>query len=248
VSSDVVEVSEDEDALWRALKMENSRAARESLFSLHAKFARSIAKRIYRDRSWGDLELADLYQHAYTGLLESFDRFDPKRGSPFRAFAALRIAGSIRDGICSANEMREQIGWRNRIQRERMRSLKPVRSKNAGASAIEQLAELAAGLALGLMLEGTGLLMDENTDPSAQATAYDSVAWKESISRLDREVAALPEREQAILRYHYLQDMNFDQLAALLNISKGRVSQLHRSALLALRKRLRAQDHFQITR
>jgi flagellar biosynthesis protein FlhA len=58
----------------------------------------------------------------------------------------------------------------------------------------------------------------------------------------------MPEREQTILRQHYVNSISFDQLAALLAISKGRVSQLHRAALSLLRKRLREHGHFRMIR
>jgi RNA polymerase sigma factor for flagellar operon FliA len=105
------------------------------------------------------------------------------------------------------------------------------------------------GLALGFMLEGTGLFAEAATESAGAApkdTAYDSLAWKDTVSHLHREIATLPEKEQIVLKQHYLNGLSFDQLAALLAVSKGRVSQLHRAALQTLRKRIRASDRFRI--
>lgn len=246
--SDDAPVPPGEAELWRVMKEQGSSAARESLFTRHADFARNIARRHHREQSWGDIDVTDLYQHAYAGLLEALDRFDPALGTPFRAFAAHRISGSIRDGIARMSEMREQISWRRRIRRERIQSLSEGEPGAAKSSAIEQLAELALGLALGFMLEGTGLYAEVDADSLPAHSAYDSLAWKEALVHLHRELSSLPDREQTILREHYLNGVNFEQLAILLSVSKGRVSQLHRAALAVLRKRLREQGHFRMIR
>lgn len=241
--------ADEEAALWHAVR-EGSASARQQMFARHAKFANNIARRHYRTRTQDDIELADLCQLAAAGLLEAIDRFDAGRGAPFRAFAAHRINGSIADGLVHLSEVREQIAWRRRTRRDRMRSLIAPDQEKA-PSAIEQLAELAMGLALGFMLEDTGLFRraDEEGDADASATtAYDSLAWKETLGHLEAELAGLAEREQAILRHHYVDGLDFERLAALFKISKGRVSQLHRAALLLLRKRLREHGHFRMIR
>jgi RNA polymerase sigma factor FliA len=242
---------DDEASLWADFKRRGSSTARERLFLRFVGFARNVARRLHREQSWGDLELTDLQQHAYTGLLEALDRYDPDLGTPFRAFAAHRISGSIRDGIAQTNEMREQISWRRRVRRERVRSLSEPDAETP-ATPIEKLAEIATGLALGFMLEGTNLFIEDAADGGQPvhiaATAYDSVVWKETVARLHEELATLPEREQNILRWHYVDGLSFDQLALLLSLSKGRVSQLHRAALELLRKRLRERGYFRMTR
>lgn len=242
-------LEEEEAALWMAFKTKGSTAARERLFSRHAAFARNIARRHHRERSHGDIDLADLHQLAYAGLLEALDRFDPQHGAPFRPFAAYRISGSVCDGIVHMSEMREQISWHHRTRRERLQSLSDIPADQMETpEAMEKLAEIAVGLALGFMLEGTGLFArgEEEGGQSFPGTAYDSLAWKETLAQLEAELSALPQRDQTILREHYLNGVNFDQLASLLALTKGRISQMHRAALLLLRKRMSARGQFRL--
>lgn len=251
--TDVADDQEVEVALWASFKTDGSVRAREKLFSRHAPFARSIAWRHYRERSRGDIDFMDLQQLAYAGLLESLDRFDPARGAPFRFFAALRIAGSVRDGISHMSEVREQVSWHYRIRRERTQSLMEEASASMDTpDAIGKLAEIAVGLAVGFMLEGTGLFLAEedgaSAGGSAQDSAYDSLVWKDMSARLQREILHLPEREQIILRKHYIESVSFEDIALLLRLTKGRISQLHREALLLLRKRMISQGHFRLGR
>jgi len=239
---------EGEESLWRALRDARSDSARERLFKLYLPFARALAGRQLKSRSGGDIEYEDLFQLACAGLLEAIDRFDAGLGVPFKAFAVRRINGSMLDGIAKMSEVREQISYRNRVHRERLRSLASVEPGSVSrGKAMEALVDMAVGLALGFMLEGTTLYHKES-DPSVVATAYDSVAWKELVERATVEVGRLPERDRRIIELHYMEEVNFDQIAALLGLTKGRISQLHKAAMLLLRKRLVTVAGFRLER
>lgn len=236
----------EEAALWPRVRA-GSIAAREAMFERHAAFARQIAARHYRDRTRGDLELPELRQLAYAGLLESIDRFDPERGVPFRGYAARRITGSVLDGISHASEVREQVASRGRLRAERLRSLAPESADRMGSTdALQALAELATGLAIGFLLDG-GLAADEETADRAPS-AYEGMAWRETVQGLRDALADLPEREELIIRQHYLHGVAFDLIAKLLGLSKGRVSQLHRDAITRLRRRLGSRPEFVLQR
>lgn len=237
----------EEAALWSDFATGSLRA-REALVALYLPFARKLARRHYRDRSGGDIEFPDLFQYACAGLLEAVDRFDPARGAAFRGYAARRISGSIVDGISKASELREQISFRNRVRRERARSLVTQDEPPATAEdPLQALSDLAVGLALGFMLEDTSLLRaEEALDPAPNA--YDSLAWKELVARALSEIARLPEREETLIRRHYLEGMAFDQIAILFGVSKGRVSQLHRAAIARLRDALSPTAGFHLER
>lgn len=239
-----------EPALWRKSKEGGSALAREALFRLHHPFARRLARKHFLDRKSGDIELQDLEQLASAGLLEAIDKYDPSLGAPFQAYARRRISGSIIDGLSKASEVREQISFRNRIRRERIRSLdtEDVEALPA-ADALEALIEMAVGLALGFMLDGTGLYAEGGSRPAQPtASAYDSVIWRETLTRLATEMEALPDRERTILRTHYVDGLDFERVGQLLGVTKGRVSQIHRAALALLRRRLGAAGDFKLER
>jgi RNA polymerase sigma factor for flagellar operon FliA len=72
--------------------------------------------------------------------------------------------------------------------------------------------------------------------------------WKDLRTALRSCLDVLPEREKSILSWHYFDGMTFDQIAKLYDVSKGRISQLHRSALDRLRKAMREQGHLKLQR
>ncbi|MBW8743393.1 MAG: hypothetical protein JF628_03435 [Sphingomonas sp.] len=49
----------------------------------------------------------------------------------------------------------------------------------------------------------------------------------------------LPEAERRVIFRHYFQQQPFDDIAAGMGLTKGRISQLHHAALRRLRERLR---------
>jgi RNA polymerase sigma factor for flagellar operon FliA len=239
----------EEDSLWSAMRQDGSEAARDRIFAYYLPFARSIAARQYKGRKGGDIEYEDFAQLAFAGLLEAMDRYDPALGVPFRGFAVRRINGSILDGLARMSEVREQISFRHRVKRERLRSLAPADAKDLPPNeAVEALIDMAVGLAIGFMLEGTSLYQDDSDSAAAQPTAYDSLAWKDLVARLTAELGRLSDRDRAIIQIHYLEEVSFDQIAGLLGLSKGRVSQLHKAALGLLRKRISGAGGFRLER
>jgi len=223
-----------EASLWRRFRFERELRCREQIFSRYRPLARSLAVRHLRVRPRNGVEQGDMEQFAYEGLLRAIDRFDPLRGVPFGAFARRRIIGSIADGASQMTEMDAQYSYRRRAENERVRS---IGIDAATADPVRALAELAVGLAIGLMLEGTNLIEPGN-GADHRPNAYESLAWRELQVQIAREIARLPERESVIVRQHYENGVSFTHIAQLLGLSKGRVSQLHASALAKLRARI----------
>ena len=225
-----------ENDLWKQLCVGNGQSAREKLFNLHFPFARSIALKLFRDRKGADIELADLCQLACAGLLQAIDRYDATRESPFRAFAAPRISGSILNGIPKLSERREQMAFRSRVRAERVKSLTGDAAGSDTTDSLDRLIEVTVGLALGFMLDDTALVSGDHS--ARQPTAYDDLAWKQLVAAVIDSIDVLPEREAAVIRQHYLEGLSFEQVGAVLGVGKSRVSQLNRSALTRLRKHL----------
>ena len=223
-----------EALLWARFRFDKRQDAREPLFNRYVGLARSIA---WRHRSWGrEAARGDAEQWAYTGLLQAIDAFDPLRGSPFEAFAKPRIVGSVRDGFARSSEVEAQMSARRRRERERVRSLKTADTDLEG-DPIACLGSIAASLAIGLMLDETRLMASES-DPDPGPSAYDSLVWRQTQAKLLREIERLAPGEAAVVRQHYEHGLAFAQIAELLGLSRGRISQLHSSALLKLKKRM----------
>lgn len=208
----------------------------------HLPLVRAIAARLYRAR-WSDaLPFEEYVQMGAVGLLEASRRYDAGRGVPFGAFASWRIAGSILHGLERATEHHQQVAARRRLVGERLASLDGEPPEAPTGAALERrlarIAAVAVGLAVGFMLEGTGMYSN-----GAETTPMDgcaALATRDLGRQLHGVLQALPTVERRVLEEHYFQQRPFADIALALNLTRGRVAQIHRRGIERLRERLRA--------
>ena len=229
---------ETENLLWRRWRDAEDVDARERLISNFLPYTRIIAGRLYVRRPCDGFEFDEYLQMARVGLLEAVDRFDPARGARFITYASRRMIGSILTGVERLSEVQQQVAFRKRLESERMESLKePDTGDTSEPDALfRQLAELGVGLALCYLLDDTGMVMEpDRVDGRGH---YEAVELRQMQRRLHALVDRLPDKEQYVLRHHYMQDVPFQDIASRLGVTKGRVSQIHRSAIDSLRKEI----------
>lgn len=226
----------EEPQLWAAARAGDAHA-RGRLIETYLPFARIMAAKLYAARVEHDVEFEDYLQYATVGLIESVDRFDPAFGTLFRTFAAHRIQGAVANGLEQLSEKRTQVATRRRLAAER-RDCAAGALDAGGADLFQQLADVAVSLALGFALEDAR--DDTLADGAALAQPYDALEMAQLRSRLLALVAGLPQRERLVIKSHYLHHVPFNLIADTMGITKGRVSQIHRTALDQLRKAMRA--------
>lgn len=235
---------DEERELWGSCQAGETEA-RERLFSRYLPVARRVSWRFMRDEPATPLEFAELFQLASVGLLEAIDRFKPELEVPFRYYCTRRIAGAIVEGIGKLSEVNQQITTRRRVERERLRSLRDQGTEPQSLD--EKLAligEIAAELAVGMMLEDSVMYLADERDPAKDA--YETLAWKQAVRHMIQTLEGLPERDRSIIRLHYLEGVPFEQIGRLMGLSKGRISQLHKQAIGLLRKRLSDTPTFRL--
>ena len=224
-----------ERALWEDFGSERTSAVREEILRFYEPLARSIAARTYAVRFDNSVSFADYLQYARVGLLEAVDRFDPTRGVAFRTFASARIRGAVLNGLAKESEIAAQNRfWRSHI-RDRIDSLVTAVAPSADRISLSQIATVTVGLALGVLLEDSKNEF-EPADQNPQNNPYAANEVRQLQSALKELLVRLPEREREIIKSHYLESTEFQQLANQMSVTKGRISQLHAQAL----KRLRA--------
>jgi RNA polymerase sigma factor for flagellar operon FliA len=217
--------------LWRELGKDRSASARQALVEHFAYLAKVNASHYYRIRLDDDVEYGDYLQYAMVGLLEAVDRYDPDRGAAFPTYAGYRIKGALLNGLEKATEQREQYAYLRRYQSARVESIANGLD-HGGSDPFSRMVEATVELALSFLLEDTGFLRN---DTQTTDGVFAEESMKSLSNQLEGFVERLPERERIIIRNHYYHGMAFEELATLLGISKGRISQLHKRALQMIR-------------
>lgn len=209
--------------------------ARQELIELYLPLVESLARRYAR----GSDSYDDLYQVGCIGLIQAIDRFELDRGGELAAFAVPNIAGEIkrylRDRTSSVRLPRRVLELRGpaaEAQRELAAKLgrAPTRAELARKLGAD---EADVDLALGsagetVSLEGVaGGRAGEGTVESADEHVF-----------LFEAARGLDERERQILYLRYMKDLDPDQVASELGISRRQLSRNTQTALAKLRHSL----------
>lgn len=223
-----------EDLLWQRWHLQRDDSARETLARHYLAYARALAAQIYRRRITDELEFDEYLQFATVGMMESLDRFDPSHGVLFKTFATRRIVGAILSGVAALSERQQQLTLRRRVAGERTASLyAELPAEDNPELILRELASVGVGLALGFILEGTGMV--KGGEEARPDNTYAQLELKQFQERIVHVVKKLTAREEEVVRLHYFHGSSFDDIAERLGLSKGRISQLHKQALSRLR-------------
>jgi RNA polymerase sigma factor for flagellar operon FliA len=222
-----------EAVLWRAWLAEGDLRARARLIVHYQSYARAIAAQLYGRRTGDEFEFDEYLQFASVGLIEAVDRFDDTRGILFKSFATKRISGAVLTGLSTLSERQQQLSMRRRMADERLASLQSAPLCAEPQQLLRDLAEIGIGLALGFALEGTGMVAGaEASLPDNTYTRIELRQFQQQLLGLTRRLTA---REQEVIQLHYLHNLSFEEIATRLQLTKGRVSQLHSQGLKRLR-------------
>lgn len=249
--------AESQRELWRRWREERDNIARQRLIDHFLPYAKVVAATYYGRRVIDDVSFDDYHQLACVGLMESVDRYDPSVGVQFKTFAARRMHGAILDGLEVATEKHQQVAAGQRLKRERLADIKaeasersnmgkpapPGRASPAASHAdklFKYLSEVGLGLAISYLLEDTGMVarVTEGQHPQAENFYYQGAELRQLQQHVRDMVRRLPEQERIVITRHYLHHHQFDEVARDLQLTKGRISQIHRKALETLRAQL----------
>ncbi len=199
------------------------------------------------------VELDDLMQAGMMGLLDAVRRYQQQADAQFETYAITRIRGAMLDELRSQDWLPRSVRSKARSIEEAVQALhhRLLRPPSETEIADEMGLELADYQTLLEEARGVQVLMFEDLvqhreDASGEAV-LDSVAGSGSANPLDwllrdglrnalvDAIRNLPEREQLLLSLQFEQDLNQKEIAAVLQVTEGRVSQLRSQAVARIR-------------
>lgn len=213
--------------LWTRWRVHGEVDARQELFEEHLPWVRTVARQVFLRVRLRTVEWADYVHLASVGLLEAIDRYQPERGVPFTAFARLRVRGAVFNGL---HEFRDHAGAPRRSDRHAERTT--ALAEERGDGDLDEVISATIGLAFGFLLEQQSL----SGEDAQTCSGYRSVEADQLERVLKKSVEGLPERERFIVRAHYYQQLSFTEIAGILKVTKGRISQMHTQALKRMKQ------------
>jgi len=209
------------------------------------KYAPLVKKIAYQivSRLSANVEVDDLIQEGMTGLLDALQRYKPQPNLSFEVYAKTRIRGAIYDS-CRQNDVLP------RHQRDQLTALeKATRSLEQKLGRAPEEHEIAeeAGLTLedyfAAMSNMVNLMpldeLPENMMPAEHnVDPMQHLSMKQVGLRLEQSLKILPKKEQLVMSLHYQEELAFKDIASVLDLTPGRVSQLHSQAMVRIRVHL----------
>lgn len=226
-----------ESALWAAWHDDPSAIHRHELVEHYAGWTRVVARDVFQRVRIPGTEWADYVHYATIGLLECIDRFDGRKGVHFQTYARHRLRGAILNNIGKFSERAGHALGTSARYSERADSLAITENDDS----LIDLIEISVGLSIGYLLELGSLPVA--TPPVNEA--YQQLEAEQIEASIAGFVEQLPDKERIIIQYHYFQQMSFVDIAALLELTKGRISQLHRNAITRIRELMSRQQGFE---
>jgi RNA polymerase sigma factor for flagellar operon FliA len=215
-----------------------SKLSVEAVVREHEALVRRIAHHMH-GRVRSIVEFDDLLQIGQMGLIQAAQRYTRKEGVSFESYAVIRIRGAIFD------HLRKNTS----LSRKGIETSKAV--KAAWADLSQKLGraptkpELAVAISMSLQALSKweesvnssyhNSLQDEYDEHSMWFSSGEPSAEQlQDQGRLRAALLAalknLPEREALVLQLYYVEELNIYEIAVVLDVSPGRISQLKSAA------------------
>lgn len=200
----------------------------------------------------------DIKSAGMLGLLDAANKFDSAKNILFKTFAEYRIRGAILD------EMRK-LDWFSRTLRDKQTRVgKTITDLELELGRDPEDHEVAKAMNMSLdeyrtMVGEVSHLgcvsLNETLDQSDEGRSFLDCLWDERpgaspgarieeqqlTKKMAEVLAQLSEKERLVISLYYYEELTQKEIAEVLELSEGRVSQLHSQALIKLRTKLGAR-------
>ncbi len=193
------------------------------------------------------VEVEDLIQQGMEGLVHAAQKYSPKEGVNFSQYAQLRIRGSIIDFLRkNSNLCRTTIKKKQEFEKSKLDLEKKLNRQATEQELIDFLGisddefnywkkAFEANVIQSLDTaynEYSILFASKDDDPES------SLQNKELKNQIKEALGVLNQREALVAQLYYVEEFNVYEIAEVLEISTGRISQIKKSIIGKLRNEI----------
>lgn len=216
----------------------------EDLVMSEVQTVRKLAFYFY-GRAKGAVEIDDLLQVGYMGLIDASRKYVKKPGVTFSSYAKIRIRGSIVDHLRrTSNLCRTTIAMKQKVDKTILglqRKLQRAPTDNEIAQVLDlapeelrkwqQAFESNLHQSIDEMHEAHSIWF-VSKEPNPEESLND----QEMKQGLRAQLSTLSEREALVMQLYYVEELNVYEIAEVFGVTTGRVSQIKKSAIGHLRE------------
>ena len=215
----------------------------EELITDNLRLVQSIAWHLHA-RVSKVIEIDDLIQIGYYGLVTAAQKYTPQEGVNFSNYASLRIRGAMVDHLRkNSNLCRTTIKMQQRFNHAEQKLIKlhgrqPEQLEIADEMAIS-LSELQEWIknfaanhheSMDQVYDDFSIVFASNTDDPEK-----ELQNKDLKKLLIEALKKLPEKMALVIQLYYVEELNVYEIAEVLEVTIGRVSQIKSEAVKKLR-------------
>ena len=186
------------------------------------------------------VEVNDLISAGSLGLMEALGNYDPSQGIKLETFADNRIKGAMLDEL-------RKMDWFSRGLRKKVKKLEQSMrefEQNTGHSPSHRELKEITGYSREEVEEGLLALQNQiclsleaiqenfftaGTQDSDEPQL--SVVFQDLVDKVAAIIEKLSNKEQLVLSLYYTEELTMKEVAQVLEVTEGRVSQLHTQAI-----------------
>ncbi|MCX8106350.1 MAG: sigma-70 family RNA polymerase sigma factor [Ignavibacterium album] len=199
--------------LWREYKLAPTPALKKEIIMKYLNLVHYVIRKTPLSKNQV-LDERDFFQYGIEGLSEAVDRFDPDYGTKFETYAIQRIRGKIID------------------------ELRKLQSKFKTEEGDQTVDNYYTNLSLNNQIDDEDGYTLAEVIPNDQLTQSEEVEKNEMKEILLNALKGLNERDRLIISLYYYENLNYQEIAKLMNITISRVSQIHSRILKNLKSKL----------
>ena len=236
---------------WETYKKTGSQEIREQLILEYASLVKIVAGRLSMYLGF-TVEYEDLTSYGIFGLIDAIDKFSLTKDVKFETYASLRIRGEILDQI-------RKCDWIPRTIRQRQKqieaAIKEVENKTGRAATDTEVAaqlgitdedylkmqnqvKVTNLVSLNEFLEAGSDVAEDPNNQKPFMMPEEASEKAEMKKMLAQAIDTLTEKERQMILLYYYEDLTLKEIGQVMEVSEGRVSQLHSRALQKLKAQL----------
>jgi len=190
------------------------------------------------------LEFQDLVMVGIIGLIDAMNKFKKEKTNQFKTYAEFRIRGEIID------ELRKQ-DWMTRSERSKQKKYKRAKNnlteelgRNPTSSELSNILHFKTNDFIRMEQYDSGdtikqYVEGETVTAKNLELESDNYLLKKTLSVVLEE---LPRTMKLIVMLKYFEDLNFQEISKVVNLSEGRICQLHSEAIVLLKDYLESKE------
>lgn len=191
-----------------------------------------------------NIDMSELISAGILGLMESLKKYQADLGIKFETYAENRIRGAMLDEL-------RRLDWFSRGLRQRVRQIDEAMwqlEQELGRIPSVEEVQQRTGLNEKEIHQGMEALQSqlaipldsiEDTlanDSDRNGEPFHSTVFNELTEKMALLIDRLTDKEKLVLSLYYTEELNMREVAEVLGVTEGRVSQLHSQAISRLRR------------